>query len=118
MKKTTLKNIFKDLPEKRLDKEIFETLLQNNNVKLERIISTGQTTPKGEWYDQERDEWVILLQGHATLVFENEREINLKPGDYVFIKAHKKHRVSLTSSDEVCVWLAAHIGEMVLKNDK
>ncbi len=72
MQKNKLKNIFSDLPEKSLDKEIFETLLQNDNAKLERIISTGQITPDDKWYDQEQDEWVVLLKGHAILLFENE----------------------------------------------
>ena len=109
MKKRILKNIFGNLPQRSLNKEIFETLVQNNNIRIERIISTGQATPEGKWYDQEQDEWVMLLQGHATLLFENKSEINLMPGDYIFIEAHKKHRVSWTRPDEVCVWLALHL---------
>ena len=104
-----LKNIFSSLPEKPLDAEVFETLLQNSNVKVERIISTGQITPSDKWYDQEQDEWVILLKGQATLLLENESEISLQSGDYVFIKAHQKHKVTWTSPDKACVWLALHI---------
>ena len=102
-------NIFDNLPDKILPEEIFETLLQKKHLKLERIISTGQTMLENEWYDQEQDEWVMLLQGHATLVFEGGDETSLKPGDYLFIEAHKKHRISWTNSSEVCVWLALHI---------
>ena len=109
MQKSQLKNIFFNLPEKQLDAEIFETLLQNSNVRLERIITTGQTTPDDQWYDQEQDEWVILLKGQAALLLENEGEISLQSGDYIYIKAHQKHKVTWTSPDEVCVWLALHI---------
>jgi len=100
-----INNIFDNLPKQTLPKEVFETLYQNKHLKLERIISTGQPS---DWYDQAQDEWVILLQGHATLTFEDENERNFKPGDYVFIEAHKKHRVSWTNPIEVCVWLALH----------
>lgn len=100
-----INNVFDNLPRKVLPKEVFETLHQNEHLKLERIISTGQTS---DWYDQPQDEWVILLQGHATLTFEDENEINLKPGDYIFIEAHRRHKVSWTNPDEVCVWLALH----------
>ncbi|PIQ43447.1 MAG: cupin [Gammaproteobacteria bacterium CG11_big_fil_rev_8_21_14_0_20_46_22] len=99
-------NIFDNLPKRVLPKEVFETLHQNKHLKLERILSTGQTS---DWYDQAQDEWVILLQGHATLVFEGGKAVNLKPGDYLFIEAHRKHRVSWTNPDEVCVWLALYI---------
>lgn len=100
-----MSNVFDNLPKEVLPQEVFETLHQNKHLKLERIISTGQTS---DWYDQAHDEWVILLQGHATLTFEDDNEINLKSGDYTFIGAHRKHRVSWTNPDEVCVWLALH----------
>lgn len=102
-------NLFENLPDKPLPDEVFETLLTGAGFKLERIITTGQITPESEWYDQAQDEWVLLLQGHATLVFEDGKEEKLKPGDYLFIKAHDRHRLSWTSPDEVCVWLAFHI---------
>ena len=91
---------------------------KSENFKLERIISTGQVTPEGEWYDQEKDEWVILLQGNAKLLFEKNyndkienKIIELKKGDYLFIKKHEKHRVIYTSQDPPCIWLALH-GDM------
>lgn len=88
--------------------EIFEALLKDKNLKLERIISTGQATPEGEWYDQEQNEWVVLLQGSAELRFENNEIIKLEPGDYVLLPSHCKHRVEKTSETETTIWLALH----------
>ena len=89
--------------------EIFETLLETGRVRLERIISTGQSTPAGEWYDQERNEWVALLSGSAGLLFEGEPEPRvMKPGDYLIIPAHLRHRVEWTDPDHETVWLALH----------
>jgi len=104
-------NIFEQLPESILPEEKIETLLQSRAVKVERIISTGQATPEGRWYNQTQTEWVILLKGQAVIMFEDKQKIELKAGDYVLIRAHQKHRVSWTSPDEVCVWLALHIKE-------
>jgi cupin 2 domain-containing protein len=92
----------------RLTDEHFEVLAAGKDVRIERIISTGQTTPGGEWYDQTQDEWVILLQGEAKLAYEDGSTRALKPGDYVFIPAHQKHRVDYTSVEPPCVWLAIH----------
>lgn len=86
----------------------FSELLAKGDVKIERIISTGQITPFDSWYDQEQDEWVILLEGEARLQFSGEDEILLKKGDYLFIKAHEKHRVTYTSVQPACIWLAIH----------
>ena len=89
--------------------EIFATLLETGRVRLERIISTGQSTPAGEWYDQERNEWVALLSGSAGLLFEGEPEPRvMKPGDYLIIPAHLRHRVEWTDPDHETVWLALH----------
>ena len=103
----TINNIFQ-LPVDLSNQEIFEEIISTENIKLERIISTGQITPSGEWYDQETDEWVILLQGTACLGYEDGREISLNTGDYLLIPAHQKHRVTYTSSEPPCVWLAIH----------
>jgi len=100
-------NLF-DLPQVLGAEEFFEPLLPDCGVLIERIISTGQATPEGEWYDQERDEWVALLQGEADLSYEDGRFLKLKAGDWVFIPAHEKHRVEKTSSDPPCIWLAVH----------
>ncbi len=87
--------------------EIFETLL-DGKVRIDRIVSTGQTTPEGEWYDQEKDEWVVLLQGEARLRLENAEILELVPGDAVFLSAHCRHRVEYTSKYPPCIWLAVH----------
>ena len=100
-------NIF-DLPSSLPNQELFESLVSADNILIERIISTGQATPPGEWYDQDRDEWVILLQGFASLAYADGTNIKLVTGDYLFIPAHQKHRVEYTSSDPPCIWLAVH----------
>lgn len=100
-------NIFQDIP-KPLEDEFFEELISKNGVKIERIVSFGHTTKEFEWYDQSRDEWVILLCGEAVISFLNEGDVRLKAGDYINIPAHKKHRVSWTKENEKSVWLAVH----------
>lgn len=90
-------------------KEVFEELFRGATFRAERIISTGQATPKGEWYDQEQAEWVALLSGSAVLRFEGEAEDrSLIPGDAVNIPAHCRHRVEATAADQETVWLAIH----------
>lgn len=100
-------NIF-ELPSSFPSEELFEALVSTEELLIERIISTGQSTPEGEWYNQSRDEWVILLQGTARLSYEDGTSISLKKGDYLLIKAHQRHRVDYTSSQPPCVWLAVH----------
>ena len=101
-------NFYSNIPE-HIPDEVFETLQETSNLKIERILSMGQTTPDGEWYDQERDEWVILLRRQARLKMEGEAELlHLKAGDYVHLPAHLRHRVEWTDPEEVCVWLAIH----------
>jgi cupin 2 domain-containing protein len=101
-------NIFSKIPDSTVD-EIFEILLRNEHFKLERIISSGQATPPGEWYDQDTSEWVILLSGSAGLLFEGGEELSvMHPGDYVHIPAHKRHRIEWTDPERKTVWLALH----------
>ena len=88
--------------------ELFETLCRDKNIKIERIISNGQAMPKGEWYNQGLNEWVMVIQGKATLELENNEKINLSKGDYLLIPAQLKHRVTYTSKNPVCIWLAIH----------
>jgi len=89
--------------------ELFEKLLTTPHLLLEKIVSIGQATPPGEWYDQDREEWVILLSGSAGLTFAGENKIlSLRPGDYVHIPAHKRHRVEWTDSAAPTIWLALH----------
>lgn len=106
--KQELKNIFSSLPEP-TDDEWIETLLQAGNFHLERIISHGQASSKNFWYDQNHSEWVILLSGGARLLFADcNKEMELRPGDYLTIPAHRKHRVTWTDPNQPSVWLAIH----------
>lgn len=102
-----LKNIFESIPDN-LDEEVFELLVQSKNVKIERIISKGHTSPESGWYDQERDEWVIVLKGEAIIAFEKGKEIHLKVGNHINIPAHKKHKVRWTNPKTETIWLAIH----------
>ncbi|OLL30450.1 cupin [Burkholderia sp. SRS-W-2-2016] len=89
--------------------EQFDTLVERGGVTVERIVSTGQASPPGFWYDSPRAEWVVLLSGAATLEFDGESEpLRLRPGDHVLIEAHRRHRVAWTSETEPSIWLAVH----------
>ncbi len=101
-------NIFSDIPVQ-TPKEILETIIKSDQFKIERIISRGQATTEGDWYDQEKNEWVLVLRGNAGLLFEGSEEIVImKTGDYINIPAHKKHRVEWTDPKEETIWLAVH----------
>ena len=102
-------NLFEDiLP--RADEEIVTELLSREGVRIERIVSTGQSTPSNNPYNQAHDEWVLLLAGSAGLWIEGEGDHTLRPGDHVLIQAHRTHRVTWTAKDEPTVWLAIHLG--------
>ena len=98
-------NLF-DLPDPLSDDEEFTEVLHSKDLKIERIVSTGQTTPEGQWYDQHEDEWVALIQGEAVLEYENGERLNLSAGDHVLLPAHCRHRVAYTSPQPPCIWLA------------
>ena len=101
-------NIFSPLPMNAADEQI-STLLVSDSVRIERIVSHGHASPAGFWYDQDRAEWVIVLQGSAELLFEHEGAPRLLwPGDYVHIPAHRRHRVTATDPHKPTVWLAVH----------
>ncbi|TKB48330.1 cupin domain-containing protein [Ferrimonas sediminicola] len=102
-----MNNLLTELPEN-LTGEVFQTIIENKGVKIERITSLGQVTPAGEWYDQPQNEWVLLLQGRARLAFEDGREQSLQPGDHAWLPAHCRHRVSWTDPDQPTLWLAVH----------
>jgi len=102
-----LSNIFTSMPANP-DAEVVDLIAQNENTKIERIISRGQTSPATGWYDQEKDEWVMVLTGEAIISFENAMEVNLKAGDYLNIPAHTKHKVKWTDPNVETVWLAVH----------
>lgn len=93
----------------RLPEELVEVMLAAEGFRLERIVSTGQATPAGEWYDQEDPEWVLLLTGEAGLRVEKVPSvIIMKPGDYLHLPAHCRHRVEWTAADRPTIWLALH----------
>jgi len=101
-----MNNLFADLPTD-LPEELVEIITETQHVRIERIVSTGQSSPEGFWYDQDEAEWVVVLKGKAKLLFEgDEQPIHIKPGDYIHIPAHRKHRVEWTTPNEPTVWLA------------
>jgi cupin 2 domain-containing protein len=105
----TTNNLFVHLP-RYLPDELFTTLLDAANVRIERIVSHGHASAEGFWYDQDQNEWVVVLKGAARLRFEDET-IEMKPGDFIDIPVHKKHRVEWTTPDEPTLWLAVHYGD-------
>ena len=100
-----------DLPDPLPDTEEFSDLIPDRGVKIERIVSRGQTSPAGEWCDQSRDEWVVLIQGEAVLEYDDGETQTLVAGDHVLIPAHRRHRVNYTSRTPPCIWIAV-LGEL------
>ena len=104
-------NLLSPLPTS-LPVELVETLAESKHVRIERIVSTGQASAEGFWYDQEQAEWVVVLKGEAKLLFEGEtQQVHLKPGDHVTIPANRRHRVDWTTPNEPTVWLAVFYGD-------
>jgi cupin 2 domain-containing protein len=102
-------NLFTDVP-CRSPEELVSILLARDGVQVERIVSTGQASPPGFWYDQPWTEWVALISGAASLRFEDEpapRE--LRPGDHLLIAPHRRHRIVWTDPDRPTIWLALHL---------
>ena len=102
-------NLLKNLPDARTAEQ-FETLLARPGLVLQRIVSHGQASPAGFWYQQAWDEWVLLVQGQATLGFEDGPK-HLAPGDTLLISAGQRHRVVATSQTAPTVWLALHFAD-------
>jgi cupin 2 domain-containing protein len=100
-----LANIFESIPA-HLTNEVFEGIIKSPNLRIERIISKGQSTPEGTWYDQDEHEWVMLLEGEALLWFDDGSSARLNKGDYINIPAHCKHKVAWTSQEQITIWLA------------
>ncbi|MBI2381828.1 MAG: cupin domain-containing protein [Gammaproteobacteria bacterium] len=102
-------NLFQDLGP-RQDTEREDPLLTGTGLRLMRILSWGQASPPGFYYDQAEDEWVLLAQGRARLRFlEPEECLELGPGDQVWLPAHRQHRVDWTDPQQACVWLALYL---------
>ena len=104
-------NLFEGIPGD-LPDELAEVLASGSgNLRVERIVSRGHASAPGFWYDQAESEWVVLLRGSATLRYEETgKRVELKPGDWIEIPAHCRHRVEGTSEAEDTVWLAVHWG--------
>ncbi|MCC7346971.1 MAG: cupin domain-containing protein [Variibacter sp.] len=104
-------NVFRPIPAESIG-ETVELLASAPTVRIERIISHGEASPPGYWYDQPWAEWVIVLSGAARLRFEDEpQERPLGPGDYLLIPAHRRHRVEWTDPGAPTLWLAVHYAE-------
>jgi len=102
-------NLFDDLPGTSTVEEVITTLLATPVFRLVRIVSTGQTTPDGEWYDQDDAEWVMVIMGRADLLIEGEEGARrMEAGDHVLIPARVRHRVEWTDLYKPTVWLALH----------
>ncbi len=102
-------NLFAKAAESDRSEEVITEVLARPEMRIERIVSNGQASPPGFWFDQSWDEWVAVLAGAARLRFEDEPEDrHLGPGDHLFIPAHARHRVEWTSAEPATIWLAIH----------
>ena len=111
MDKLEVSNLLAGLPAQALAEEQTTALVVRPGLRIERIVSTGQATPQGEWYDQEAEEWVLLVAGRARLRIDGEAsDRTLAPGDFILLPAHCRHRVTWTEESEPTVWLAVHFG--------
>jgi cupin 2 domain-containing protein len=104
-----INNLFSELPATALQDEQFTKLLERPELRIERIVSSGQSSPPDFWYDQQGGEWVLLIQGEAKLRFADEAEAHhLKTGDFIEIAPRRQHRVDWTPADQTTIWLAIH----------
>lgn len=109
--KTSMNNLFAEIPAS-LPDELVQTLAESAAVRIERIVSHGHASPAGFWYDQPQREWVVLLRGAARLIFEQDaRLVEMRPGDWISIAAHARHRVESTDPHEPTIWLAVHFAD-------
>ncbi|MEX3932589.1 cupin domain-containing protein [Paraburkholderia phymatum] len=94
---------------RRSGEERVDVLVTGQRLNVERIVSMGHVSPEGFWYDDSRAEWVVLLSGAAVLEFEEDATLHeMRPGDYVLIEPHRRHRVAWTHAEERTVWLAIY----------
>ncbi len=101
-------SLFKDIPAE-LPEELIENICSTGSVKIERIVSRRHASPEGFWYDQDQNEFILIVQGSAGLKFDGEDDIMvLKAGDYLNIASHVKHRVEWTDSSFDTIWLAVY----------
>ena len=102
-------NLFRDLPAGPEARERIECLLDRPGLRVERIVSSGQASPPGFWYDQAEHEWVVVLQGAAEMTVdlpEGPQTVSLRAGDSLELPAHRRHRVEATCADPPTLWLA------------
>lgn len=104
---TEIGNLFDSIPGD-INQEIFTDLVRGNGIRIERIISKGQSSPESGWYDQTENEWVIVLKGEAKVSFENGDTVHLTAGSYLSIPAHTKHKVLWTKPNAETIWLAVY----------
>jgi cupin 2 domain-containing protein len=103
-----LKNIFSDIPHD-FKEEFIEPLVKDSDVKIDRIVSRGHSSDPDFWYNQDENEFVLILQGEAKLKFKDEKNIvRMQKGDYMVIPAHKEHRIKWTPKNEDTLWLTVH----------
>jgi len=100
-------NIFDSLPDSTAN-EVFDLLVENEHIKIERIVSNGHSSPESGWYDQNKDEWVLVVKGEATISLEDGQSLNLKAGSHLYIPAHTKHKVTWTTETTETIWIAVH----------
>ena len=102
-------NLFAALPDASAE-EVFDELFSRDGVRIERIVSNGQSSPPDFWFDQPHHEWVIVLQGEARLEIAGQPQLHsMQPGDYLHLPPHCRHRVDWTTPDQATVWLAVHL---------
>jgi len=101
-----VRNLFAELPGS-APGEVCDTLLEKDGLRIERIVSHSSASPEGFWYDQEQEEWILVLKGEAKLRIFQDELILLKAGDYLLIPRRRRHRVEWTSVETI--WLAIHV---------
>lgn len=101
-----------------IPEEVVETIHESalssggsSRIRIERILSAGQSSPEGFWYDQPENEWVLLIQGEARLAFDDGSSFAMKAGDHILIEARRRHRVEFTSVEPPCVWVCVFFGD-------
>lgn len=102
-----MKNIFENIGQAG-EEELFDVIQKGTNYRIERIVSAGHSSPEGFFYDQENDEWIMLVQGEATLEMEG-KYVEMKAGDYMFVPKNCKHRIEKTSIAPTCIWLCIFV---------
>lgn len=104
-----LSNIFESIPDE-MPAEVFEDIVSSPKIRIERILSRGHTSPESGWYDQDENEWVMVIDGQATIEFDDGTFVTLRKGDYLNIPAHSKHKVSWSDPNQITIWLAVFYG--------